>query len=129
MGSNIYWYSQKPSLPIFSLGWVYYIQRLFINHLFKSQMHPDVYKDTKETWPFGFYVLIWEQHIDNHKIICSLILSTSKTQCEECGIVIKTGQFKGGSNSVGKAVKQGFNDEDLTCFSNPVTRLPWWSNG
>ena len=39
-----------------------------------------------------------------------------QTQCEELGIVIKTGQFKGGSNSVGKAVKQGFNDEDLTCF-------------
>ena len=28
-----------------------------------------------------------------------------QTRREACGIVIKTGQFKGGSNSVGKAVK------------------------
>ena len=41
-----------------------------------------------------------------------------QTRCEECGMVIKTGQFKGGGNSVGKAVKQGFSDEDLTCFQN-----------
>ena len=41
-----------------------------------------------------------------------------QTRCEECSIVIKTGQFKGRGNRVGKAVKQGFSDEDLTCFQN-----------
>ena len=51
-----------------------------------------------------------------------------QTRREACGIVIKIGQFKGGSNSVGKAVNKASVVKIWHTFKI-VTGLPWRSNG